>query len=133
MSATRYLMDTHAVIFWRNQVEVSQAFIDFFDEQAQQGNLFVSSIVFWEIGLLAQKGRIAISDVQAWKDELLNNANIQLIDPTANEMIASTQLPQHHKDPFDRLLIAQAQQRNMHLVTRDRSIAMYQVMTHWIA
>ncbi len=132
MSATRYLMDTHAVIFWRNQTDVSPAFITFFDQQAQQGRLFVSSIVFWEIALLAQKGRIAINNVQAWKDELLANANIQLINPNANEMIASAQLPQHHKDPFDRLLIAQAQQRNMTLVTRDRHITAYQVATHWL-
>jgi len=47
-------------------------------------------------------------------------------------MIDSVSLPDHHKDPFDRLLIAQANRRNMTLVTRDTDIAKYDVSLFWM-
>ncbi len=106
-----YLFDTHALVFWNNKETVSEEFINFFDNQVQQGRLYVSSISFWEIALLLKRGKIAISDLHAWKNEILNITNIRLIEPSASEMIDSTLLPDHHKDPFDRLLIVQAQSK----------------------
>lgn len=125
-------MDTHALIFWRQNIEVSEEFISFFDEQAQSGNLYVSSITFWEIALLVKKGRIKINDVSAWRNDLLANASIKMVDPTDLEMIASVKLPDHHKDPFDRLLISQATKREMTIVTKDREFPNYSVSTLWI-
>jgi PIN domain nuclease of toxin-antitoxin system len=68
-----YLFDTHALVFWNNKESVSEEFIKFFDKQNQQGRLYISSISFWEVVLLVKKGRIVISDVHAWKNEILNN------------------------------------------------------------
>jgi PIN domain nuclease of toxin-antitoxin system len=125
-------MDTHALLFWQSKQSVSQQFIQYLDEQAEKGRLFVSSIAFWEIALLVQKGRIAPMNIHAWKNELLQNSNIQLINPSASDMIDSTLLPPHHKDPFDRLLIAQANNNNLKLVTKDQAISNYQVALFWI-
>ncbi len=122
MKRESFLFDTHALIFWVNKTAVSKEFVDFFDKQEQQGTLYVSSITFWEIAFLVQKERITIPDTRAWKDELLSNTNVHLINPSASEMIDSTLLPPHHKDPFDRLLITQANTRNLILVTQDRRI-----------
>ncbi len=132
MKKKSYLLDTHALIFWAGKTNVTTEFISFFDKQAQQGTLCVSSITFWEIAFLVQKGRVAISDTHAWKDELLSNTNLHLIDPSASEMIDSTLLPPHHKDPFDRLLISQAKSRNLILVTKDRMIPIYEVSCAWM-
>lgn len=129
---SRNLMDTHALMFWQNKQGVSEQYIQFFDEQAEKGRLFISSISFWEIALLVQKGRIAPMDVHAWKNELLQNSKLQLIDPSASDMIDSTLLPPHHKDPFDRLLIAQAINNSFLLVTKDQAISDYQVPLFWI-
>ncbi len=132
MRKKAYLFDTHALVFWNNRESVSEEFISFFDNQAQKGHLYVSSISFWEIALLVKKGRMSISDVHAWKNEILSNTNILLVEPSASEMIHSTLLPDHHKDPFDRLLVAQAIQNNLLLVTKDRDIDKYAVETSWI-
>ena len=132
MTLGRYLFDTHALIFWATQTNVSDDFIAFFDQQNQRNKICVSSISFWEIAFLVQKNRIAISDIHAWKNELLYNTNLHLIDPSATEMIDSTLLPSHHKDPFDRLLIAQATQNNLILVTQDEMIARYDVQQLWL-
>ena len=114
------------------QEAVSEEYVRFFDRQAQQGNLYISSVSFWEIALLVKKERIELSDIYAWKNALLSNTNIRLIDPTATEMIDSTLLPDHHKDPFDRLLIAQANRRGLILVTKDYHIHKYDVQHYWI-
>lgn len=132
MTNPRYLLDTHALIFWAETTEISADFIDFLDEQQALGRLFVSSVSFWETALLSKKGRIAVADVHAWKNDLLGNTNLQTIDPTADEMIDSTVLPDHHKNPFDRLLIAQTLRRNMLLVTRDADIQQYAAPSFWM-
>lgn len=132
MRKDRYLFDTHALHYWYSQQLVSREFIDFFDKQAQQGNLFVSSISFWEIALLAKKGKFELDDVHGWKNVILSSTNIQMIDPTATEMIDSTLLPDYHKDPFDRLLVAQANRRGFILVTKDYHIRQYDVQHYWM-
>lgn len=132
MTSHRYLLDTHALIFWAGSTDISPEFIDFLDEQQALGRLYVSSVSFWEIALLVKKGRIAVADVYAWKNDLLGNTNLQIVEPTAEEMIDSTTLPDHHKDPFDRLLIAQALRRDMVLVTRDESMREYTAPCLWI-
>ena len=132
MKQDAYLFDTHALIFWTNKTSVSEEFVRFFDRQAQQGVLHVSSISFWEIAFLVQKGKLAIPDIHAWKNELLSQTNIRLIDPSAAEMIDSTLLPHLHKDPFDRLLIAQAKYNNLILVTQDQTIQAYDIPQIWL-
>ena len=132
MKRDRYLFDTHALIFWSNKSSVSDAFIKFFDEQDRRGVLFVSPISFWEIAFLVQKGRLAMADIHAWKNELLNHTNIHLLDPSAAEMIDSTRLPPYHKDPFDRLFITQANQHDLILVTQDQDIQKYDVAYMWL-
>lgn len=132
MRRKSYLLDTHALIFWHNRIEVSEDFIRFFDRQAQQGTLYVSSVSFWEIAFLVKKGKLILPDVHAWKNELLNHSNLYLIDPSASEMIDSTLLPDHHADPFDRLLIAQCNRRGLILVTRNEHIHRYAVEHIWL-
>ncbi|MBU2512197.1 type II toxin-antitoxin system VapC family toxin [bacterium] len=126
-----FLFDTHALLFWTNRELVSNEYIDFFDQQDLKANIRVSSITFWEIALLAKKGKIEIEDTYRWSIELVNNTNIQIIDPTYKEMIDSTLLPDHHKDPFDRLLISQTVNRQLKLVTKDESIKQYDVPVFW--
>ena len=132
MKRETFLFDTHSLIFWDSKQSVSKEYINFFDKQDQLGNLYVSSILFWEITLLVKKGKFEIEDVNAWKTELLNNTNLCLIEPSATEMINSTLLPDYHKDPFDRLLIAQANHRNLSIVTKDQRIQKYDVSVFWI-
>ena len=127
-----YLFDTHALIFWNNKDFVSEEFLNYFDQKVLQGSLYISSISFWEIALLVKKGRLAMADVKAWKNEILNNTNIQLVEPSAAEMIDSTLLPDYHKDPFDRLLVSQAIRNNFLIVTKDREIQKYPVEIFWM-
>ena len=132
MKTDRYLFDTHALIFWSSKKWVSKEFIDFFDSQTLKGNVFVSSISFWEAALLAKKKKIQIRNVHEWKTGLMENTNLKIMDPSASDMIDSTRLPDHHKDPFDRLLIVQALRHKALFVTKDQAMVDYPVTSFWI-
>ena len=132
MNRRAYLLDTHALLFWDSGEGASAEFTEFLDRQDSQGRLYVSSLSLWEISLLSKKGRIALDDVHAWKNELLANTHLRLIAPSEAEVIDSTLLPDHHSDPFDRALIAQARYRKLTLVSKDRRMAQYDVELTWI-
>jgi len=126
-----FLLDTHALIFWVNQT-MSQALSQFLDEEDTAKHLMVSSVSFWEIGLLVRKKKLQIDDVLTWKSQVFENTNIKLIVPSIDEFIHSTELPLHHKDPFDRVLITQANFHSAKLVTKDKAIKQYDIKTFWI-
>lgn len=127
-----YLLDTHTLFFWVRRTGIPSDFVDFLDQQVLRQALKVSSIAFWEIGLLAKKGRLDdLDDPQVWCQQVLANSGIGLLEPTTVDMINSTLLPDFHKDPFDRLLIAQAQRHQLTIVTRDSIIPRYAVQTFW--
>ncbi|UCH93291.1 MAG: type II toxin-antitoxin system VapC family toxin [Candidatus Aminicenantes bacterium] len=132
MRQRRYLLDTHALIFWVEGEEISFEFIEFLDKQAKKGKILISSVSIWEIALLKKKGRVDIDDIHGWKDDIISHSQGRILDPTASDMIDSTLLPDHHRDPFDRLLIAQAVNSNSILVTRDRNISRYSLETFWM-
>lgn len=127
-----YLLDTHAFIFWINEEEISTDFVKFLDETNAQGKLYVSTVTFWEIALLVKKGRLQIDDLHVWKAEILNNTAIQVLSPSITEMIFSTELEDHHKDPFDKLLISQARQNKLKIVTRDSMFPKYNASIFWM-
>ncbi len=128
----QYLLDTHALIFWCNKENISDTFISFLDKENEAANLFLSTVSFWEIALLVKKRRIVIEDMQGWQKSLVKNSQIRLMDPDPGEMIDSVFLPDLHKDPFDRLLIAQARNNSFSLVTKDEMIQQYHVKTFWM-
>jgi PIN domain nuclease of toxin-antitoxin system len=127
-----YLFDTHALVFWVERERVSPDFIAFFDMQGRKGNVYISSASIWEIALLKKKGRLDIGNLHQWKNDILTYSPIKMIDPTVSDMIDSTLLPDFHKDPFARLLIAQAINNNAYFVTRDAIISRYSLKTFWI-
>lgn len=131
MSAN-YLLDTHALLFWFNKENVSDEFVRFFDDQNELERLFISSISFWEIALLVKKCKIELDNVETWRINVLENSNIKMINPSASEMIDSVNLPDIHKDPFDRLLIVQANVSDLFLVTKDEIIKQYKVKNFWL-
>jgi PIN domain nuclease of toxin-antitoxin system len=84
----------------------------------------VSAASAWEIAIKATMGRLRVpDDLEA---ELLR-AGIGSLDITLPDAMSAGALPRHHNDPFDRMLVAQAKNRAMTLVTRDAMLAAYGV------
>ncbi|HEV8041373.1 MAG TPA: type II toxin-antitoxin system VapC family toxin [Bryobacteraceae bacterium] len=97
----------------------------------QAGPLVLSVVSFWEIVLKAQKGSLDIADPVHWWSRAtdLSGGVILSIRPAHISVLAG--LPPIHKDPFDRLLVAQAVSEGLVIVTSDEKVCDYPVKTLW--
>jgi PIN domain nuclease of toxin-antitoxin system len=127
----KLLIDTHALIWWDENPERlgSEALAACLDT----GNeLWLSVASVWEIQIKIMLGRLALCKPlrQLISDQVKQNG--MLILPVKFEHVLRLEsLPDRHKDPFDRLLVAQALEENCVLVTLDPAIAQYPVTTIW--
>lgn len=117
------LLDTHALIWWLSKdVKLSARA---YKEIANPCNLvFVSAASAWEIAIKKSIKKLETPDDLV---EQINAKNFQPLAITIEQALAVEKLPMHHQDPFDRILIAQAQCLNLTIVTRDRKFNSYDV------
>ena len=100
--------------------------------QDPNNHLFISEGSVWELSDKAAKGRLPLAEndvSQLMRDIEALGATLLPIERA--DILASVVLPPHHGDPFDRLFIAQAQSRNLVLVSKDADIAKYDVKVLW--
>ncbi|GGX52184.1 twitching motility protein PilT [Saccharospirillum salsuginis] len=93
----------------------------------EEGLIIVSSISSWEIAMLVDKGRLALTmDVEDWLEVAAEIDGLRF-EPVDNEVaVQSTRLPgDFHKDPADRMIVALARHINAPLVTADEKIRAY--------
>ncbi len=97
--------------------------------------LYVSVVCLWEILIKHNKGLLRIetdgATVTAFWQAQCSELGLEIIAVDANAIRHLEQLPVIHKDPFDRLLICQAIEHGLAIVTPDRSIRQYPVKTIW--
>ena len=118
----RLLLDTH-VVLWQlsGERELSQSAVAAI---AAADDLLFSVVSFAEIGIKAAVGKLVVpEDLQA----KITDAGVRSLALAAAHGLAVAQLPTHHRDPFDRLLIAQAMTEGLTLVTADANFAAYGV------
>ncbi len=117
----RLLLDTHVFIWsvMANRQLKSDARAYLASAQA----VYVSAASIWEIAIKAQLGKIE-GDAQAFA-AAIETSGFEELAVTAAHAAAVARLPLHHRDPFDRLLLAQAFSEPLRLVTADRALAAY--------
>lgn len=98
--------------------------------QSNGNVVFVSAISPHELELKKALGNLGYPTVADW-NVLADQARFQVLPVSVSHGVAAARLPQHHRDPWDRLLIAQATIEAMTLVTSDRRIMRYGVPTLW--
>jgi len=125
------LLDTHAFIWWdddygRLPVHLLSLL------QNPEHTIYLSVVSIWEMQIKIQLGKLKFDLPLPQKiREHQKRNNMQLLTITTDQIFALDNLPNHHRDPFDRLLIAQAQTENLTLVTRDSRIHQYDVKVIW--
>ena len=130
------LLDTHVLIWWANgdRLRLSAtalAAIDAAIENAGQPGgtpgLLVSAISCWEVAMLANRGRLALSlDVERWLALLASHPAVRLLALDVAVAVAATRLPEpFHADPADRFLVAQARELGIPLLSADSKIRSY--------
>lgn len=127
----RVLLDTHAFLWWiagddRLSDRASQTIAD------SRNEIFVSAASIWEIAIKARLGRLSIpGDPGRFIDGQIVENSFRGLPIVAGHALRLWDLPDHHQDPFDRMLIAQAQVEGLALVSRDALVAQYDVEVVW--
>jgi PIN domain nuclease of toxin-antitoxin system len=118
----RLLLDTHALLWWlADEGLTPQAQ----DAIADPGNLVaVSAASAWEISIKKALGKLAAPDDL---EHQVQAGGFSALPISIAHGVAAGQLPHHHEDPFDRMLIAQALAEGLTIVTRDKRFGDYGV------
>lgn len=118
----RFLLDTHVFLWWLNTTSLSKEASQIISDSTNL--IFVSAATAWEISIKKALRKLEAPD--DLEDALLVNSFLSLPITVPHALLAG-QLPFHHDDPFDRLLIAQSKIEGLTLVTRDKKQMLYDV------
>ncbi len=122
----RLLLDTHVFLWWRADDRrlgpAARTAI------AEADVVFVSAATAWEAGIKAALGRLSFPDtIEAGVED----SGFEKLPITLAHAERAARLPKHHADPFDRMLVAQAEIEDLTIVTNDRTFAAYASEILW--
>ena len=127
----RALLDTHAFLWWitddsRLSLRARETLAD------GRNDLFFSAASGWEIAIKANLGKVEVpDDLERFLAEQLSRNAIQVLPIYLSHTLHAYSLPDHHRDPFDRLLISQALLEKLTVLSADPQIARYPVDLAW--
>ena len=128
----RALLDTQAFLFWNLDVgRLSKRAFDLIGDEANE--VYVSVASAWEISIKYAKGHLRLEEGEpgAWVPSRIALDGLQILNIELTHALRAGALPPMHKDPFDRLLIAQAQLERLPILTSDPNFARYEVEVIW--
>jgi PIN domain nuclease of toxin-antitoxin system len=127
----RALLDTHALLWWLSDdpalTRAARKII------AETRNILIVSVASaWEIAIKVRLGKLPpATDLAVDFSGLIEREGFQLLAISAEHGIRAGLLPGPHKDPFDRMLIAQAQAENIPIISNEISFEKYGLRRHW--
>ena len=127
----RALLDTHTFLWWiTDDTRLSPRARKLIGEG--DNKLYFSAASGWEIAIKARLGRLSFpAEPGAFIPGQLARNAIEVLPVTLSHALHVYGLPSHHRDPFDRLLVAQSQLEDMPLLTADPLLAEYAVEIVW--
>jgi len=127
----KVLMDTHTFLWWNlDDPQLSPTARAVISDSRNE--LFLSAASAWEIAIKAARGRLPLpEEPDAYIASRLTLHHIQALPVHISHAAQVFHLPDLHRDPFDRLLVAQAQLEQMPILTSDADIRRYDIETIW--
>ncbi|HKN26113.1 MAG TPA: type II toxin-antitoxin system VapC family toxin [Candidatus Acidoferrum sp.] len=127
----RALLDTHVVLWWLSDDPAlnspARKFI-----AATENSVIVSAASAWEIATKVRLGKVpSAADLAADFVGFLEREDLELLPISPDHAIRAGLLPGPHKDPFDRMLIAQCQAEGLPIISNDRAFDDYGVRRIW--
>lgn len=114
----RLLLDTHVVLWWaRGGGHIRASWVDAISDPSNES--FVSAVTAWEIEVKKRAGKL---DFASTVHEVAADNDFATLDISVADAAHAGSLDWEHKDPFDRMLVAQARERDLTLVTADASM-----------
>jgi len=127
----KLLLDTHTFLWWDGQKDkLTPSTLTLCQDETN--DLFLSMVSIWEIQIKVQLKklilRIPLPDIILHQQQ---TNQLQILPITLEHIFALETLPHHHRDPFDRLIIAQSMVENLPIITVDSTFKMYPIETLW--
>jgi PIN domain nuclease of toxin-antitoxin system len=117
----RLLVDTHLLVWWLAGKAVPPQAAELIRDPVNQ--VYASAASVWEVAIKAGLGKIRVDPNEFVA--ALQEGGFQELPVTTRHAAGVASLPHHHRDPFDRLLVAQAVSEPMRLLTEDRGLKAY--------
>lgn len=129
----KLLLDTQCWLWWFAQPErLNEEAIAHIADETNALWLSVASI--WEMGIKVAIGKLPLPEpIDSYIPSRMVLLNMRSLEITASHALQASMLPLHHRDPFDRMLVAQAQMEDMMLVSADPMFRLYNVSILWAA
>ena len=128
----RVLLDTHTFLWWVSEhgARVSPLAREIIVDGANE--VVMSVVSAWEIAIKVRAGGIDLpAAVEAYIPDRLHHHGFDVLQVGLEHAIRAGSLPMIHRDPFDRMLVAQAQVEDLPILTADPAIGRYDVETIW--
>ena len=128
---TRVLVDTHAFLwFVFDDPRLSNAAAEVLSDQGVRKLISIASL--WEITVKVQLGKLGLGmSLEAFLAELVVGRELDVVPIELEHLLVYGELPLLHRDPFDRLLVAQSKALDVPVLTADPSFAQYGVKVSW--
>ena len=127
----RVLLDTHALIWYVDQDHLLSPSAHAAITSADN-DLLLSAATLWEVSIKVGLKKLALSlPYRQWMNKAIADLGLILLPITVDYADVQAGLPRHHGDPFDRMLIAQAQVENVPLVSADAILDQYGINRIW--
>jgi PIN domain nuclease of toxin-antitoxin system len=123
------LLDTHAFLWWcEDSAELSKRARKAMTEE----DCFVSYASFWEIAIKVSLGKLRLPGIiDRYLSSQMSLNGFEQMEISFRQIMRCAALERHHGDPFDRLLVAQAQEGDLAIVSRDAIFDVYGVKRIW--
>ena len=124
------IADTHVLIWWLNgDARLSTVAKRFIANSSNQ--ILVSAATAWELSIKNRSGKLQVQPLMDRFDEVMTEQGFDVLSITVNHAVRAGALPVHHSDPFDRMLIAQAQAEHLSVITADAEFDKYGIRRIW--
>jgi len=127
----KLLLDTHTFLWWiTDDPQISAKALDLMGNS--QNDLYWSAASTWEVAIKYALGRLPLPDAPAiFLPAELGKNRIESLPIADTHAFQAGLLPRHHRDPFDRMLVAQAKVETLGIVSNDQKIRLYNVNVYW--
>ena len=127
----RLLLDTHTVIWWVDQDHLLSP--SSYAAIADPANdLLLSAGTIWEIAIKVGLAKLSLSrPYRQWLSQVMADLGVTVLPVTVEYADVQAGLPHHHRDPFDRLLVAQVMVENVQLISNDDVFDQYGIVRLW--
>jgi PIN domain nuclease of toxin-antitoxin system len=124
------LIDTHTLVWWMvDGSRLSKRASDILSDPSNR--ILISAVVAWELAIKVNAGKIHPPTLISLLEGALAQQGFEQLPISLEHAVRAGMLPLHHRDPFDRLLVAQAQVIGAPILSADRALDAYDVRRVW--